>query len=60
MVITFTDNQDQVKKEFSQLKSIYDKLQSENWKLQRIHLLSMGMSIYKLAIEGKADGSHRK
>jgi pyridoxal phosphate enzyme (YggS family) len=49
---TFTDNQDQIKKEFTHLKSIFDKLQplqTENCKLQTI---SMGMSgDYQLAIE---------
>jgi pyridoxal phosphate enzyme (YggS family) len=46
---TFTDNQNQIKKEFLHLKSIFDKLQTSNFKLQT---LSMGMSgDYKLAIE---------
>lgn len=41
---TFTDNQDQIKKEFTYLKSIFDKLQCLN-------TISMGMSgDYKLAI----------
>jgi pyridoxal phosphate enzyme (YggS family) len=49
---TFTDNQTQIKKEFSHLKSIFDKfqpLQTANCKLQTV---SMGMSgDYQLAIE---------
>jgi hypothetical protein len=49
---TFTENQDQIKKEFHHLKSIFDKnqaLQTENFQLQT---LSMGMSgDYQLAIE---------
>jgi len=49
---TFTDNQNQIKKEFCHLKSIFDKLQplqTANCKLQTV---SMGMSgDYKLAIE---------
>ena len=46
---TFTDNQDQIKREFLHLKSIFDKSQKENSKFQR---LSMGMSgDYQLAID---------
>jgi pyridoxal phosphate enzyme (YggS family) len=49
---TFTDNQNQIKKEFTHLKSIFDKLkplQTANCKLQTV---SMGMSgDYQLAIE---------
>jgi pyridoxal phosphate enzyme (YggS family) len=49
---TFTDNQKQIKKEFDNLKSIFDKnchLKNENCQLKTI---SMGMSgDYKLAIE---------
>ncbi len=49
---TFTDNQEQIKKEFTHLKSIFDsknQLQTSNFKLQT---LSMGMSgDYQLAIE---------
>lgn len=49
---TFTDNQGQIKKEFDNLKSIFDKvsqLKTENCQLKN---LSMGMSgDYKLAIE---------
>ena len=49
---TFTDNQDQVKKEFSHLKSLYDKLQSQKTENCQLNTLSMGMSgDYKLAIE---------
>jgi pyridoxal phosphate enzyme (YggS family) len=49
---TFTDNQDQVKKEFSHLKSIYDKLQSQKIENCQLNTLSMGMSgDDKLAIE---------
>ena len=49
---TFTDNQNQIKKEFQHLKAIFDKaskLKTENFQLKT---LSMGMSgDYKLAIE---------
>ncbi|KUJ60948.1 alanine racemase [Flavobacteriaceae bacterium CRH] len=49
---TFTDNQNQIKKEFTDLKSIFDSIQTiknENCKLSTI---SMGMSgDYQLAIE---------
>jgi PLP dependent protein len=49
---TFTNNQEQIKKEFTHLKSIFDKtnqLQTSNFKIQT---LSMGMSgDYQLAIE---------
>ena len=46
---TFTDNQNQIKKEFLHLKSIFDKLNNENYQL---NTLSMGMSgDYQLAIE---------
>jgi len=54
---TFTDNQDQIKKEFCHLKSIFDRLQSRKdapYKdaLQCVSTLSMGMSgDYQLAIE---------
>ncbi|WP_016988767.1 YggS family pyridoxal phosphate-dependent enzyme [Flavobacterium sp. ACAM 123] len=49
---TFTDNQDQVKKEFSQLKSIFDELQSQETENCQLKTLSMGMSgDYKPAIE---------
>ena len=46
---TFTDNQTQIKKEFQNLKSIFDKLNTEHYQL---NTLSMGMSgDYQLAIE---------
>jgi pyridoxal phosphate enzyme (YggS family) len=49
---TFTDKQDQVNKEFSQLKAIFDKLQSQKTQNRQLDTLSMGMSgDYKLAIE---------
>jgi hypothetical protein len=49
---TFTDNQEQVKKEFSQLKSIFAQLQTQPTDNCQLQILSMGMSgDYKLAIE---------
>jgi PLP dependent protein len=49
---TFTDNQNQIKKEFTQLKSIFDKLQTLNTKNYQLNTISMGMSgDYQLAIE---------
>ena len=46
---TFTENQSQIKKEFLHLKSIFDKLQTNN---SQLTTLSMGMSgDYPLAIE---------
>ena len=46
---TFTDDKDQVRREFKQLKSIFDELKT---KLPEINILSMGMSgDYKIAIE---------
>jgi pyridoxal phosphate enzyme (YggS family) len=46
---TFTDNQTQVKKEFSRLKTIFDSIAIHN---SQFTILSMGMSgDYKLAIE---------
>jgi len=46
---TFTDDNDQVRREFKQLKSIFDELKT---KLPEINILSMGMSgDYKIAIE---------
>lgn len=46
---TFTDNQNQIEKEFKHLKQIFDKLQTLNLKLET---LSMGMSAdYQLAIK---------
>ncbi|WMW77012.1 YggS family pyridoxal phosphate-dependent enzyme [Flavobacterium sp. 20NA77.7] len=45
---TFTENQNQIEKEFSHLKTIYDKLKTQNSELKT---LSMGMSgDYQLAI----------
>ena len=45
---TFTENQNQIEKEFNHLKSIFDKLKTQNSKLKT---LSMGMSgDYQLAI----------
>jgi pyridoxal phosphate enzyme (YggS family) len=49
---TFTDNQDQIKKEFMHLNSIFEGLQSRKDAMQHCSILSMGMSgDYKLAIE---------
>ncbi|WP_367753335.1 YggS family pyridoxal phosphate-dependent enzyme [Flavobacterium sp. WC2421] len=49
---TFTDNQNQIKKEFIHLNSIFKGLQSQKDTLPHISILSMGMSgDYKLAIE---------
>ncbi len=51
---TFTENQNQIKKEFQHLKTIFDKLRNIGLKSDAIQLnaLSMGMSgDYKLAIE---------
>lgn len=49
---TFIDNQNQIKKEFMHLKSIFDSLQSRKETQVNISTLSMGMSgDYKLAIE---------
>ena len=46
---TFTDNQNQIKKEFENLKTIFDSIQTSTFKPQ---ILSMGMSgDYKLAID---------
>jgi hypothetical protein len=46
---TFTDNQNQIKKEFDHLKTIFDKFKIQN---SEFKILSMGMSgDYKLAIE---------
>jgi pyridoxal phosphate enzyme (YggS family) len=48
---TFTENQNQIKKEFEHLKSIFDKLELQNTKNCELNTLSMGMSgDYKLAI----------
>jgi hypothetical protein len=49
---TFTDNQEQIKKEFRHLKSIFDKLQPQNTENCQLNTISMGMSgDYQLAIE---------
>lgn len=49
---TFTDNQHQIRKEFSTLKQLFDELQSEHHPLLHIEILSMGMSNdYPSAIE---------
>ncbi len=46
---TFTDDQNQIKREFAQLKTIYDALKE---KISDVKILSMGMSgDYKIAIE---------
>ena len=49
---TFTDNQEQIKKEFTHLKSIFDNLQPLNTKNCQLNTISIGMSgDYQLAIE---------
>ncbi len=49
---TFTDNQEQIKREFEHLKSIFDKYKSLNTINCQLNTLSMGMSgDYSLAIE---------
>ena len=52
---TFTDNQTQIKKEFDNLKTIFDKINADTIStdaINRVSILSMGMSgDYKLAIE---------
>jgi PLP dependent protein len=49
---TFTENQNQIKKEFQNLKSIFDKTQSVSIVNCQLSTLSMGMSgDYQLAIE---------
>lgn len=49
---TFTENQTQIKKEFTHLKMIFDKLQLLNTKNCQLNTISMGMSgDYQLAIE---------
>ena len=52
---TFTDNNEQIKKEFQNLKSILDKINKESFSkdaINRVSILSMGMSgDYQLAIE---------
>ena len=49
---TFTENQTQIKKEFQNLKSIFDKYKNLNYINCHLNTLSMGMSgDYQLAIE---------
>lgn len=52
---TFTENKNQIKKEFQNLKTIFDKINKESISkdaINRVSILSMGMSgDYKLAIE---------
>lgn len=49
---TFTDNQSQIKKEFTHLKSIFDDLKSKQTTNLQLNTISMGMSgDYKLAID---------
>ncbi|MCC9074160.1 YggS family pyridoxal phosphate-dependent enzyme [Flavobacterium sp. F-65] len=49
---TFTENQNQIKKEFTHLKSIFDSLQSTKTANCKLSTVSMGMSgDYQLAIE---------
>jgi len=49
---TFTDNQEQIKKEFQNLKTIFDKLQQLETPNLKLETLSMGMSgDYQLAID---------
>ena len=49
---TFTDNQNQIKKEFQNLKAIFDKVSQLKTANCQLNTLSMGMSgDYKLAIE---------
>ena len=46
---TFTKNQEQIRREFNQLKSIYDSLENQ---IESLSILSMGMSgDYQIAIE---------
>ncbi len=49
---TFTENQNQIKKEFTHLKSIFDKIKAQPIANCQLSILSMGMSgDYELAIE---------
>ena len=49
---TFTDNQNQIKKEFNHLKSIFDNFKSTETDNLQLNTISMGMSgDYKLAID---------
>ena len=48
---TFTENQNQIEKEFSHLKAIFDKVAASKDAINRVSILSMGMSgDYQLAI----------
>lgn len=50
---TFTEDQNQIKKEFTHLKSIFDSIQKLKTENCELNTISMGMSgDYKLAIEG--------
>lgn len=49
---TFTDNKDQVKKEFLHLKSLYDEFKNQSTENCQLSTVSMGMSgDYQLAVE---------
>jgi uncharacterized pyridoxal phosphate-containing UPF0001 family protein len=49
---TFTDNEEQIKKEFQYLKTIFDKVSKLKTYYCQLNTLSMGMSgDYQLAIE---------
>lgn len=49
---TFTENQDQIKKEFQNLKTIFDKVSKQKTENCQLNTISMGMSgDYQLAIE---------
>ena len=49
---TFTENQSQIKKEFQNLKTIFDKVNQLETNNLKLETLSMGMSgDYQLAIE---------
>jgi PLP dependent protein len=49
---TFTNNKEQIKREFTHLKSIFDQHQNLNTENCQLNTLSMGMSgDYQLAIE---------
>ncbi len=49
---TFTDNQEQIKREFNHLKSIFDKYQTLETRNLKLQTLSMGMSgDYQMAID---------
>lgn len=49
---TFTENQDQIKKEFQNLKTIFDKVSKQKTDNCQLNTISMGMSgDYQLAIE---------